>query len=157
MLNHDGEPATLYHGTRHAFERFVPSTTGAEGPGIYMKDAPAEYGTITMELQVRMRNPYFFYSSDESLEADVNGELIEQVLLPELAAEVIDRMDRLGVEAYGTEVQDALKTKGHDGIVMVYPFGESVLKGANGACVVIAFDPEQVAILKATPKLAAKP
>lgn len=144
IVGQDGAPAFGYHGTHAAFTTFRPSTFGAQGPGIYMTDEPAGYGSRTMQLFVRMENPYWFYPSDESLEAEVNGELIEQVLGPQEAARLFERMTEHGIEAYGTEVQDALRARGHDGIVMVYPFGEPVIRGASGSAVLIAFDADQV-------------
>lgn len=146
-----GEPLILYHGTRAVFDRFIPSATGAEGPGIYLSDTYSIYGDFCLQTKTTITNPYFFYPSDESLEAPANGELIEQVLSPELAALVNERLDREGMMGYGFEVQDALKARGHDGIVMVYPFGEPVLPGVTGSAVVIAFDADQVEILGVVP------
>lgn len=105
-----------------------------------------------MRLHVLMKNPFYFHPSDESLEAMVNPELIEQVLPADLALEVLDRIDREGDAAYGYEVQNTLKNKGYDGIVMVYPFGEPVIAGTSGSAIVIAFDPEQIQIIDRTRK-----
>ncbi|MEJ8837644.1 GNAT family N-acetyltransferase [Ramlibacter sp. AN1133] len=138
------EPMVAHHGTRSDFAVSRPSVTGAEGPGIYMSDGASEYGAKSMRLFVRMENPFWFYPSDESIDAEINGELIEQVLGADEAARIIQRMAVQGRQAYGTEVRDALRARGHDGIVMVYPFGEPALEGASGAAVLIAFDPEQV-------------
>jgi hypothetical protein len=137
----------LYHGTNHRFSEFIPSISGAQGPGIYMTDVVGGYGSISMQLHVLMRNPFFFHPSEESLEAEVNPELIELVLGSEAASRVFDRIERDGYEAYGFEVQDELKARGHDGIVMVYPFGEPKLAGVEGSVVVIAFDPAQIFLL----------
>lgn len=156
IIGLDGEPLVLYHGTNKLFSEFKPSKSGAQGPGIYMSDAPAEYGQITLKLHVRMLNPFFFYPSDESLESEINGELIEQVLSPELSKIVFERIDMEGYESYGAEVQDTLKAMGYDGIVMVYPFGEPTIRGQSGAAVVIAFDPSQVRILPAPERTAAR-
>lgn len=142
-----GAIATLYHGTTCVFDRFIPSLTGAQGPGIYMTDAPSTYGSICMHLRVSMVNPYIFRPSDESLEAEINYELIEQVLPADIARAVLRRIDAQGSGAYGHEVQNALKALGHDGILMIYPFGEAVLEGADGSAVVIAFDPDQVEVI----------
>lgn len=142
-----GAIATLYHGTSCVFDRFIPSLTGAQGPGIYMTDAHSTYGSICMHLRVNMVNPYIFRPSDESLEAEINYELIEQVLPLEIAQAVLQRIEEQGPEAYGHEVQNALKALGHDGILMIYPFGDAVLEGTDGAAVVIAFDPDQVEVI----------
>jgi hypothetical protein len=141
------EMATLYHGTSCVFDRFIPSLTGAQGPGIYMTDTPSTYGSICMHLRVNMMNPYIFRPSDESLEAEINYELIEQVLPSAIAQSVLRRIEEQGPGVYGYEVQNALKAQGHDGILMIYPFGEAVLEGTDGAAVVIAFDPDQVEVI----------
>ncbi|KLR59288.1 hypothetical protein OX89_02555 [Diaphorobacter sp. J5-51] len=75
------------------------------------------------------------------MDAAVNGELLEQVLGSEAAQIVIDRIDKHGLEAYGSELMQALRLRGHDGIVMVYPWSAGFLKGGN---VVIAFHADQV-------------
>ena len=146
LVDRGGAPLRLYHGTRSLteFDRFTPSRSGAQGPGIYMTDAPGGYGVRTLELYVRCVNPFWFQPSLDSLDAEVNGELLEQVLPGQLARQVIARIEREGVDGYGMELQRELRRRGHDGIVMVYPFGEPMLKGASGSAVVIAFDPDQV-------------
>lgn len=146
LVGEGGELLRLYHGTRaqNDFARLIPSRTGAQGPGIYMTDAPGQYGVRTLELYVRCANPFWFHPTDESLDAEVNGELIQKVLPPLVARQVEARMERMGADGYGLEVQQELRGRGHDGIVMVYPFGTPALKGASGSVVVIAFDPDQV-------------
>lgn len=146
LVDEDGELLRLYHGTRasHDFVRFIPSRTGAQGPGIYMTDAPGQYGVRTLELYVRCANPFWFHPTDESLDAEVNGELIHQVLPPQVARKVEARLERMGADGYGLEVQQELRRRGHDGIVMVNPWGRPALKGASGSVVVVAFDPDQV-------------
>ena len=141
-----------YHGTRsaEAFATFRPSLTGAQGPGIYLADsfsAASEYGgAAVVQAVVTLSNPYYFFPSDDSLDAEVNGELLEQVLDPATLARVSDRMLVEGINGYGFEVRDALAQRGHDGIIMVYPFGEPALAGVSGAAVIVAFDPGQVEI-----------
>jgi uncharacterized protein (DUF1330 family) len=149
LIGLDGEPLELYHATRAKtpFTEFEPSVSGAQGPGIYMADAAGDYSGRVMRLNVRMLNPFYFYPSDESIESEINGELIEQVLPADVALMVMERIDREGYDSYGTEVQQALKAQGHDGIVMIYPFGEPKLQDQPGAAVVIAFDSKQVLIL----------
>lgn len=149
LIGLDGEPLVLYHSTRAEthFTEFEPSVSGAQGPGIYMADAPGDYSGRVMRLNVRMLNPFFFYPSDESLESEINGELIEQVLPADVALMVMERIDREGYDSYGTEVQQALKAQGHDGIVMIYPFGEQKLPDQPGAAIVVAFDSSQILIL----------
>ncbi|MCA8198475.1 ADP-ribosyltransferase-containing protein [Burkholderia vietnamiensis] len=146
-----------YHGTRSRvpFDRFEISSTGAQGPGIYLADrfdAAAEYGGgAVIRAKVALRNPFYFYPSDDSLDAEANPELLAQVLDAPALRRVLDRMDRDGLEGYGFEVMESLRSRGHDGIVMVYPFGEAVIPGLSGAAVIIAFDPDQVDILHRAP------
>lgn len=142
---------TVFHGTKNRFDEFTPSVSGAEGPGIYFVDRKsfaAGYGDLILECEVEMRNPFFFYPSDESFESEVNPDLLEKVLDPEERAIVLARMEREGVDGYGTEVQSKLKRAGHDGIIMVCPWGEPALPGLQSEAVVIAFDAQQVQIKK---------
>lgn len=148
ILGEDGGLKMLFHGTRYpelAIGGLLPSQTGAQGPGIYLSDLAegecSEYGEFTIPVYANITNPWIFHPSDESLEATVNGELLEQILGVDRAQLVIDRMDKHGVQAYGTEVMDALQINGYDGIVMVYPWAAGILKGSN---VVIAFHSHQV-------------
>ena len=146
VLGLDGRPLVAHHGTRSEswFDVPVPSRYGAQGPGVYMADRLSSYGERSIPLYVRMLNPFVFHPSDESIDADVNGELIEQALPRALARRVLRRMNEHGVEAYGTEVQDALRARGHDGIVMVYPEGEPMILGIEHEAVIIAFESSQL-------------
>lgn len=148
LLDNDGNKLVLYHGTCSVFTKFIPSKTGAQGAGIYMTDEPSMYGDITMKLHVNMVNPFYFHPSDDSLDAPVNGELLEQVLSPDACQDLCDLMDTEGREKFTTQVQDVLRARGHDGIIMVYPFGEPRIPGLSGSAVVIAFDPEQIEIIQ---------
>lgn len=38
LVNEDGSPMALYHGTNKIFKKFVPSKTGAMGPAVYLGD-----------------------------------------------------------------------------------------------------------------------
>ncbi|WP_321935351.1 hypothetical protein [Paraburkholderia sp. J8-2] len=147
-----------YHGTRAEtpFECFNVSSTGAQGPGIYLADrveSAAQYGggRMVIEARVALRNPFWFYPSDESLDAEANIELLEQVLDATTLALVLQRMEREGMAGYGFEVMQSLRERGHDGVVVVYPFGKAELPGASGEAVVIAFEPGQVEILRRAP------
>lgn len=145
----NGEPIVFLHGTDTDFDVFKCSRSGAQGPGIYMTRGEigqaADYGTRTLELAVRMLNPFVFRPSEDSIDALVNGELIEQALGDaETAARVITRIDQEGIDAYGTEVREALQSKGHDGILMVYPWSRGVLQDD---CVAIAWEPSQVKLV----------
>ena len=144
-----GAPLVLFHGTSDTFETFRPSRTGAEGPGIYLASDPnmaADYGDQVMHLYASVCNPFLFYPSDESIDAEVNGELLEQVLSADICERVLTRLARDGAEGYGTEVMDELVSRGHDGILVVHPahFGTSQLAGLPRDLVLIAFDPKQI-------------
>lgn len=138
----------LTHDTCVDFDVFPLSNGGAQGPGIYMLQLAPErahedshYGDRTLRLVVRMRNPFVFYPSEESPEALVNGELLDQALGAQRAAEVVARMDEQGLDACGFQVRNELHSRGHGGIVMVYPGSPGYLLGDN---VVIACDARQV-------------
>ncbi|MBN3761314.1 hypothetical protein [Burkholderia sp. Ac-20365] len=140
---------TAFHGTNARFDTFIPSASGAQGPGIYLADRPAAaagYGDLVMKTRVRLQNPYHFYPTEESLNAEINPELIEQALPPVLAIAVAERLADEGYNGYGTEVQDALRSYGYDGVLVVYPFGDGVIEGVDAECVLVAFDASQVEI-----------
>lgn len=142
-----GEPIICTHGTRsaEAFDVFEPSKGGAQGPGIYMTQADpgaiSEYGSRTLELVVRMTNPYVWHASEESYDAMVDGALLEKVLGPDRALKVIVRIDGAGIDSYGTELTRELRKYGHDGLVVVPPWSKGFLQGDN---VVIAWEAHQV-------------
>lgn len=141
----DGIPFVLAHGTTKEFDVFEPSKGGAQGPGIYMAQvAPgtkAEYGDRTLKLVVHMRNPFSWNASEESYDAMVDGQLLKHVLGAKQAAKVVDRIDRDGISAYGTELVTELRKHGHDGLVVVPPWSRGFLAGDN---VVIAWEACQV-------------
>lgn len=140
--------ATVYRGQHTPFSGFKPSLSGAQGPGIYFADrfeSARPYGDYVIEATVEMANPYYFYPSDESFDASVNPELIKAVLPPTEARQVLTRLARDGYDACGNEVMDALRARGHDGIVMVCPWGEPTLPGLIGDAVVIAWDASPLA------------
>lgn len=141
----DGIPLVLAHGTTQEFDVFEPSKGGAQGPGIYMAQvapgAKAEYGDHTLELVVHMRNPFSWNASEKSYDAMVDGQLLEHVLGAKRATKVVARIDREGINAYGTELVTELRSHGHDGLVVVPPWSKGFLKGDN---VVIAWEARQV-------------
>lgn len=146
-----------YHGTNAVedFDQFRLSKSGAQGPGIYLADsleAGAQYGgEMVIAAKVTLQSPFYFYPSDESLDALANPELLEQALDSATLQHVLDRLEREGMDGYGFEVMESLRRRGHDGIVMVYPFGDPVLPDVSGAAVIIAFEPGQVEILHRAP------
>jgi hypothetical protein len=153
---------TLFHGAKTEFSEFIPSPYGAQGPGVYLADkheSASHYGSIVLETETELNNPFYFYPSDDSFDAEVNPELLEQVLSPEELKLVLARMDKVGAAGYGFEVQDKLKAAGHDGIVMVCPWGEPTLPlpSVTGEAVVIAFDSAQVRITQVHKRRNARP
>ncbi|MGF6440290.1 hypothetical protein [Paraburkholderia youngii] len=142
-----------FHGTRVRFDAFRPSSSGALGPGIYLADrqsAAWEYGPLVVEAEVTLANPYVFRPSDDSINAETNPELIEQVLPPRVAMRVADRLHEHGALGYGTEVRDALQAHGFDGVLMLFPEGAPALPGLDTLCVILAFYPAQATVTRVT-------
>lgn len=140
----------LFHGAKCKFDEFIASETGAQGPGVYLADTAESaqmYGDILMELELELHNPFYFYPTEDSFDAEANPELLEQVLDKTELAQVLNRMDEVGMSGYGYEVQKKLRERGHDAIIMVCPWGTPVLDGVSGQAVVIAFDPSAIKIL----------
>jgi len=146
----DGAPIIVTHGTTTDFDAFkVRAGAGCHGPGIYMAVAPpgdgAGYGDRTLELVVRMCNPFIWNRSEDSYDALVDGEMLEAVLGPEQAERIVERMDDLGIdEGYGTELVDELRRRGHDGLLIVPPGAQAPLQGGD---VLVAWEASQMKLV----------
>lgn len=78
LVDPEGQPMVLFHGTGWDFSVLVPSAGGAFGPGIYLADTPEEAerwgglrntqlegeGNRLIPVYVRMENPYYWHEDD---------------------------------------------------------------------------------------------
>jgi hypothetical protein len=142
---------SVFHGQAEEFTGFHVESTGHEGPGIYFADrfrSACNYGTTVIEARIELANPYYFYPSEDSMEAIINPELVIEVLGDEGADVVFARLAKYGEQGYGYDVMDKLKSLGFDGLVAVHPFGTPVIPGTTGDCVILAFDATPLRLVK---------
>ena len=62
VVDENGQPLKLYHGTNAEFDTFIPSEDGALGKGIYTaenKDYAKGIGKNVMPVYVKLKNPYY--------------------------------------------------------------------------------------------------
>lgn len=74
VVNDQGEPLVLYHGTSSNFDEFKPSTKGMLGPGIYASAKQDEYGPYSpyaqrdnaqvKPLYMTLKNPHIAIAGD---------------------------------------------------------------------------------------------
>jgi hypothetical protein len=116
IVNDDGSPRVVYHGTRADFSEFRPGN-GSYGTGIYMTPsrefAGATYGAgeggLVMPLYASVKSPYVVEASSK-----------ERSILNDLSPkEMTDKLKRLGFDGVVVELNGEVQT-------------------------VVAFDPEQV-------------
>ena len=61
VVDGNGDPLVVYHGTNGKFDSFIPSSAQGWGEGIYFtdnKDSASEFGENIIEAYVRIENPY---------------------------------------------------------------------------------------------------
>ncbi len=93
IVDPNGEPLLLFHGTKADFEIFQPSRFGEFGPGIYLTDSPRDatefgdakgdggpIGTRLLAVYASVRNPYTsgvhsFWADFNRDDGDANGVL----------------------------------------------------------------------------------
>lgn len=83
VVDENGEPKLVYHGTRNNFDTFIPSRSGFLGPGIYFSSDYQAVRNFTlgegraMPTFLSIQNPEVINSSNDSLENYLNsGKLI---------------------------------------------------------------------------------
>lgn len=128
ILDGNGLPLEVFHGTRASFSRFEPSESGLFGPGIYLtdnlEDAEQYLGdeNDVLRVYVRMERPFFTladYGPGEAIDLDTPAVPFVRELFGARADEVLAQMGDGG--ALGAVVRDELERMGHDGVVVVWP------------------------------------
>ena len=130
LVNPDGSPVQLYHGTQTAFNAFRLSQYGKYGPGIYLTGSPenaAGYamgsrhetdgsGSV-MPLYVRLENPLTIIAQEDGS----NRIKTRSGHLTPGHAELQDRMSTVKGAVNTTSSPDFMqlvKSLGHDGIIV---------------------------------------
>lgn len=145
VVDEKGEPLVVYHSTTSPdnFSTFTPSNRGTLGKGIYFTSdlelanmmSEIETGRI-MPVFVSLKNPYEFTLNEEmEIEYDFDSAavpMLVDLLGDRKAKEIIANNDDFYL---GSEIQDELLSRGHDGIILTFD---------NGDKEYLAFNPEQV-------------
>jgi len=129
LVNPDGSPMRLYHGTKESFSIFRPSEYGKYGSGIYLSGSPLEAsgyamsnrnregaGGTVMALHARLENPLtLIMQSDGSMRIMTR----DGYLTPEHEA-LQDKMSTVkgAVEAGAYTLTGIAKRLGHDGLII---------------------------------------
>lgn len=146
VVNDNGEPKVVFHGTHKEFDVFKPSPSGTYGPGIYFADtdsSAAEYGaTRVVEAFLNLKNPWIVsadYGSEAAQVEEIDSPLVDDLLLLPTGRRLLNiaKINEFG--HFGQALQDQLVKLGHDGIVATYP---------DGSKEIVAFRPEQVKCAK---------
>lgn len=148
VVDADGKPLVVYHGTGRSFSKFKSSKRGNFGSGIYLASGPdqadafaygdGDTGANIMPLYVSIKRP-LYTSADYNVgdDADVDSPavpLIREVFGNE-ANKVIARLRNSESGHLGEAVRKRLEEAGHDGIIATY---------SDGSKEYIAFRPEQI-------------
>lgn len=138
LVDAQGRPQVLFHGTSRDFVRFRASTSGLFGAGIYLADTPdlSEFysdgfdgGDQMLAVYARMVNPYRFDGADFTLPAGYKGlvhevinpsaALADAILPPNSAKWVIEKIAH-GWSHFGEVYRKRLTELGYDGIIASY-------------------------------------
>lgn len=135
VVDDQGKPIVLYHGTKTSFDVFKPSKHGAQGPGIYFTDNPKEAGMYTRGLEDSGQNIVPVYVSMKNpLRVGPGDNVFEMI------------------GASDDNIVDVLKSKGYDGIIwdrVEDPWSIKVMKDAGldptgNSRHFVVFDPTQI-------------
>src|SRR5690606_20809514 len=142
VVDAEGGPLVVYHGTDSDVQVFNPSERGLFGAGIYMTTDITDAEQYTserapVELYASIQRP-FCTKADYSVGEKIDFESPAVPMIREVFGDDAEAVLRSAMEGdgnLGSEVQDVLEAMGHDGIVVDWP---------DGLRHIIAFRPEQV-------------
>jgi hypothetical protein len=145
VVDADGKPLVVYHGTRKKFDTFSLSDRGLFGSGIYLADTREDAEQYTgrdnnvMELYASIQRPYYTkgnYAAGEEIDFDSPAIGFIREVFGDDADRVIQKAREEDDHAnFGSDVREALEDMGHDGIIVSWPTGDRHI---------IAFYPEQI-------------
>lgn len=123
LLDSDGRPLPLYHGTSEVHEELVPSERGLFGAGIYLttdgrKDA-TQYGDVVLRVEAIATRPWICradYGPGEEIDFDSPAVGFIREVFGRRAGSLL-RASRNGDGKFGWEVAEALEAMGHDAII----------------------------------------
>lgn len=140
VVDSNGKPLVVYHGTDADFTQFDASYDGYFGSGIYLtgniEDAE-QYGDNTMSLYAKIEKPYQTVADYEAGEEyDLESPAVPMILdlFGEDADAIIERLQD-GDDTVGGEIQEKLIEKGYDGVQIDW---------GDGLTQYVAVSPEQI-------------
>ena len=157
VVDEQGRPMVVFHGTGADFKRFRPSKRGAFGAGIYFSPDAAEAGfyaeatdgsPLIIPVYLRLENPEVFnrarfgrmrwgtWDKDSPVVAD---ELVHSLMPRGVSDGQVERAHLTrGDGMFGLALRKAMEAAGHDGLMA------SFLDGSDGGPEIVVFDPRQV-------------
>ena len=146
MVDDQGRPLVVYHGTASDFDAFKPSHRGSFGSGIYFSadasvaDAFSGDGEahLIIPAYISLRRPYLAradYEAGEALDIDAPWIPMAQDILDPKDFQRVLRESAASDGLLGDLIRDTLMECGHDGIVATYP---------DGSTEIVVFLPDQI-------------
>ena len=149
VVNEDGSPKVVYHGTDRQFDAFVTGDALGWGRGVYFTDnktTAEEFGGNIIEAYLSIQNPYIDNQTILDDNAVVNTEAFK--IKNEEFLSDIEEVDREGRELTGADIpdmisedgsflNDVLRELGYDGVIAE---GSNNIEGFE----IVAFEPTQI-------------
>ncbi|WP_275272283.1 LPD1 domain-containing protein [Limnobacter sp. P1] len=144
VVDKEGEPLVVYHGTGADISKFKPSARGSFGSGVYFSDretaenyASSGDAATIVPVYLSMKNPLVVdadYGRGEEIDFDSAAIPLVEALFGGEAGPVIEK-SKNGDGFFGKEIQQEAKRQGFDGLILTYP---------DGSKEYVVFDPTQI-------------
>lgn len=140
VVDADGKPLVVYHGTDADFSVFEETFKGNFGSGIYFagnEDEALAYGEKAVAVYLSIENPWEVnadWDSKLAEEEDFDSPSVDAVLSLPNGRDLLDEAKN-GDGMYGSAFRQAVRRLGHDGIIVSYP---------DGSKEYVAFSPTQI-------------
>jgi hypothetical protein len=149
VVDANGEPLVVYHGTDADIETFIPDNAQGWGTGVYFasnKQVTEEFGDKTLEAYLNIQNPYIDNETRLDWEAVLKTEVVQNKNKEyqsefdpsgdkELFLDEYDLRDRFAED--GSFLNDVLRELGYNGIIAE---GSNNIAGLE----IVAFNPNQI-------------
>lgn len=145
LVDSNGRPLRLYHGTTEVLDKILPSERGLFGAGIYLttdgRQDATQYGDVVLRVEAIATRPWICradYGPGEEMDFDSPAVGFIREVFGRRAGSLL-RASRNGDGKFGWEVAEALEAMGHDAIIADWR--------EIGVRHVIVFDSSQVRIV----------
>ncbi|MFD3300236.1 LPD38 domain-containing protein [Aquipseudomonas alcaligenes] len=140
VVDADGKPLVVQHGTDAEFTVFNQSRMGTFGTGIYFADSESNgaeaYGDNVVSAYLSLQNPWVIDvdpESDGAFAEDFDHPGVEAILDLPNGRKILDKGKETGL--FGSQLREELEGLGYDGVIATYP---------DGSKEYVAFRPEQI-------------